>query len=89
LGLTESVAELGVEGGGSRDEDEWEGVEDRGMSFERERAIGMLTCHEKMISEPVMNQSVVLVLVPDDDTINRPQKRWTSCENDHVGATQD
>ena len=71
LGLTESVAELGVEGGGSREEDEWEGVEDKGMSFESERAIGMLTCHEKMISTFETSDewiSSLLVLVVHDDT---------------------
>ena len=76
-----------MEGGGSREEDEWEGVEDRGMSFERERTIGMLTCHEKMISTFV--SVPLLVLVPDDeghDKQARPQKIWTSCENDHVGG---
>ena len=43
--------ELGAEGGGPREEVEWEGVDDSGRPFGRERAIGMLTCHGKMISE--------------------------------------
>ena len=51
LGLIESVAELGVEGGGSREEEEWEGVDDRGTSFRRDRAISMLTCHEKRLMD--------------------------------------
>jgi hypothetical protein len=46
LGLTESVAELGVEGG-SNEAVEWDGVADIGRSFWRERATDMLTCHER------------------------------------------
>jgi hypothetical protein len=45
----ESVSEVGVEGIGSREEVEWEGVEDRGTTFGRERGIGMLTCHRKKV----------------------------------------
>ena len=60
-----------MEGGGSREQDEWEGVEDRGMSFERERTIGMLTCHEKMISTWYQFHSLFL-FPTTKDTINRP-----------------
>ena len=95
LGLTESVAELGVEGGGSREEDEWEGVDDRGRPFGRERAIGMLTCHGKMISMfgtvdgSVHSLSGLSLPTRRDDGLATKNKISTSCESCHVDPRAD
>jgi len=63
LGLIESVSEVGVEGSGSREE-----VEDRGTSFGRESAIGMLTCHRKRwMSSLLVAFLEIAAKSPDDD----------------------